>query len=93
MKMLAAGLFAAGLLVTGPALADADTAKKIGCTTCHDVDKKKMGPSLKSIAAKHKGDAGAAGKLTAAIAKGEGHPKAKGTEAEIKKVVEWILAM
>lgn len=93
MKKLAAVLVAAGLLAAGPAFADADLAKKIGCTTCHAVDKKKMGPALKDIAAKHKGQAGAADKLAAAVAKGEGHPKAKGSEEEIKKVVEWILAM
>ncbi|HSO07422.1 MAG TPA: c-type cytochrome [Pelomicrobium sp.] len=93
MKTVAAVLISAGLLVAGPAVASEDLAKKLGCTTCHAVDKKKMGPSLKDISAKFKGQAGAADKLTTAIAKGDGHPKAKGSEADIKKVVEWVLAM
>ncbi len=93
MKIVAAALISAGLLIAGPAVASEDLAKKLGCTTCHAVDKKKMGPALKDIAAKYKGQAGAADKLTAAIAKGDGHPKGKGSEDEIKKVVEWVLAM
>ncbi|MFZ5556940.1 MAG: c-type cytochrome [Pseudomonadota bacterium] len=93
MKKFAALMISAGLLAAGPAVAGEDLAKKIGCTTCHAVDKKKMGPSLKDIAAKNKGQAGAADTLTAKIAKADGHPKAKGTEAEVKQVVEWILAM
>lgn len=93
MKTVAAVLISAGLLVAGPAAASEDLAKKLGCTTCHAVDKKKMGPAFKDVAAKYKGQAGAADKLAAKIAKGDGHPKAKGTPDEIKKVLEWALAM
>ena len=42
---------------------DADAAKKLAksndCLTCHAIDKTKMGPSYKKIAAKYKGKADA----------------------------------
>ncbi|MEI6801896.1 MAG: c-type cytochrome [Burkholderiales bacterium] len=87
--------------------ADADAAqalfKKNQCTKCHDVAKKKKGPSLKDIAAKYKGKAEGADKVTKAMTTG---PKVKfddGSEEEhkvidtkdakeIKNLVDWILA-
>ena len=45
-------------------------AKKHNCTACHAVDKKIVGPSYKDVAAKHKGDAGAAAKLAEKVKKG-----------------------
>jgi cytochrome c len=86
---------------------DADAAqslaKKSKCTTCHSVDKKKDGPSYKSIAAKYKGQADAANKLFTHLTsnpkikvdgKDETHeaPKTK-NEADIKNLVAWILSL
>jgi cytochrome c len=48
----------AGLLLAGNALADEALLKKSGCFACHTVDKKLVGPALKDIAAKYKGQAG-----------------------------------
>jgi len=45
-------------------------AKKNGCTSCHAIDKKVMGPAWQAVADKYKGDAGAADKLSAKISKG-----------------------
>jgi cytochrome c len=39
-----------------PAHASVELATKSKCMACHDVDKKKMGPTFKDIAAKYKGD-------------------------------------
>ena len=60
MKAVWMGLVAASaLLMVGTAQANADLAKASGCTNCHTVDKKLVGPGLKEIAAKYKDDAGA----------------------------------
>ena len=40
-----------GFAATGVAMASEDLAKKNGCTGCHSVDAKKVGPSFKSISA------------------------------------------
>ena len=72
MKSVITGMFvAASLMVAGTALAaDMPAAGKAKCGACHDVDKKKVGPSYMDIAKKYKGDADAVGKLDANITKG-----------------------
>lgn len=70
MKALTALALAASVLVSGAAFANADMAKKNGCAVCHDAAAKKMGPTWKDIAAKHKGDKDAEKKLAEAITKG-----------------------
>ncbi|KAF0103617.1 MAG: cytochrome c class I [bacterium] len=88
------------LLAAGQAAADEATAKTNGCLACHAVDKKMVGPSFKSIASKHKGEANAADKLAASVrAGGKGTwgqvpmpPQAKISDADLKKVLAWILA-
>jgi cytochrome c len=56
------------------------------------VDKKKVGPALKAIAAKYKGDKGAEAALTAKLKEGKGHPKVAGSDAEIQGLVKSVLA-
>lgn len=107
MKSLMSMLVAAGVMVAaGQALAVDDAAgtalaQKSGCLMCHAVDKKVLGPSYKDVAAKYKGDKGAAAKLEAKIAKGgsgtwgpipmpANSPKV--SDADIKTLTEWILA-
>jgi cytochrome c551/c552 len=90
MKTLVVAMLAASVsLLAVPAVNAADDALKAGtCTNCHDVDKKKVGPSLKDIGAKG-GDAAA---LTAKIKDGKGHPKVNKPEADIKAGVDAALA-
>ena len=85
----AVGALAAGF---GFAQSGADVVKAKGCLNCHDVDKKKVGPSFKDIAAKHKGNKGAAASLSAKLKDGKGHPKAAASDAEINAAVQHILA-
>lgn len=100
-------LLAAGLFVAGGANAALDNKaaddlmKKDGCAACHAVDKKIIGPAYQEVAAKYKGDAGAAAKLIAKV-KGGGvgvwgtipmPPNAQVSDADIKNLVEWILAL
>ena len=85
----ATGVLAAGFVF---AQSGADVVKAKGCLNCHDADKKKVGPSFKDIAAKHKGNKGAAASLSAKLKDGKGHPKAAASDAEINAAVQHILA-
>ena len=84
-----AGGLGAGL---GFAQSGAGVVKEKGCLNCHEVDKKKVGPSFKDIAAKYKGNKGAEGSLTAKLKEGTGHPKAAASDAEIKAAVQHVLS-
>lgn len=74
---------------------------KAGCTACHAVDKKMVGPSFQEIAKKYKGDAKAVASLSEKVRKGGSGvwgqipmpPNApeKISDADLKSVVEWIL--
>ena len=94
MKSLICAVLAASCLaLAGQAAAQEDLAKKSGCTTCHDVATKKVGPAFKDIAAKYKGNAGAEATLVTKISTGNGHPQVKASEDDVKKLVKWILGM
>jgi cytochrome c len=92
---------AVGLGASAPASANEELAKKSNCLACHQTDKKLIGPSYKDIAAKYKGDAKAAETLAGKVkAGGSGvwgnipmPPNAAVSDADIKTLVDWILAM
>lgn len=96
MKSLSLLLCIAGLVVTGPvgAQSGADLAKAKNCMGCHDLDKKKVGPSFKDIAAKKPDEA----KVIAALKEGKdkdgkGHPvKVAATDAELKTLLQYVLS-
>ncbi|OGA70909.1 MAG: hypothetical protein A3G81_25755 [Betaproteobacteria bacterium RIFCSPLOWO2_12_FULL_65_14] len=92
MKASLVILAAAAALVAGTANADTAQLKAKGCLGCHDVDKKKVGPGLKDIAAKYKADKGAEQKLVAKLKSGKGHPKVNASDDELKKLVGDVLA-
>jgi cytochrome c len=99
MKRLTYLLLASSMFVAGAVLADDALVAKHKCNTCHDVEKKKMGPSWKEVAAKHKGQKDAEAALAKAIVSGSKgsygkipmppQPKAKDDAAALAK---WILA-
>ncbi len=91
-SIIVAAFVVAGLAVAGPALASQEAAKKAGCMGCHALDKKKVGPAIKDIAAKYKGQAGAQAELVAKVSAGKSHPKVKASEEDVKKVVAWMLS-
>lgn len=94
MKLIViAAVVAAGVAVSGAANASEALAKSSGCMTCHDLDKKKMGPSFKEIAAKYKGKADAEATLVANLKAAKGHPAVKASEADTATLVKWVLAM
>lgn len=87
------GFVLAGLVMTGPVSASADLAKSGGCMKCHDMEKKKMGPAFKDIAAAHKGKAADETAVVAKLMGGKDHPPVKSSEADVKTLTKWILAM
>ena len=96
-------VFAASLAGAGAAQAQDAAAllKKDGCTACHAIDKKVVGPAYNDVAAKYKGDAGAAAKLADKVKKGGSGvwgpvpmpPNTAVPDADIKTMVAYILAL
>jgi cytochrome c len=100
MKALFIIAAAGGLLASGPSLADEALAKKHNCFACHQVDKKAVGPAYKEIAKKYKGQNVAAQLETKVKKGGSGAwgnipmpPNAAVPDADVKKLVDWILKM
>ncbi|MDR0634457.1 MAG: c-type cytochrome [Azoarcus sp.] len=99
MKAIVAVAFAAGLL-SAPALASEDMAKAKGCTACHKVDAKLIGPAYKDVAAKYAKQADAVDKLADKVLKGGSGvwgpipmTPNKVTPEEAKILVKWILSL
>lgn len=92
---------AALLALSGSAMADKKLAQDKACLSCHQVDKKVVGPAFKDVANKYKGDAKAAEHLMAVVQKGgkgvwgtvpmPPQPMVKPDEAE--KLVHWVLSL
>lgn len=96
-SIVIATLAVASVAFMGTARADEALAKEKGCLMCHSIDKKKVGPAYKDVAAKYKGQAGAEAKLVAKVSAGAGlaaggHPKTKAEPAEVKTLVKWVLS-
>jgi cytochrome c551/c552 len=69
-----------------------DALRSRGCTNCHDTEKHKVGPSLREIGAKYKGDKSKAPQIVARMKEGKGHPKVAGADAELQAAVEAAFA-
>jgi cytochrome c len=86
----AAGALAAGV---GYAQSGADVVKAKGCLNCHELDKKKVGPAYKEVAAKYKADKGAEAKLVAKIKEAKAHPKVEASDTELKAAIQYVLSV
>ena len=102
MKTIWMGMVAvSALLMVGTTQASQELAQSSGCLNCHMLDKKMVGPGLKDIAAKYKGDAGAAARLAEKITKGSNGvwgpipmpPNAGVSEANAKILAQWVLSI
>lgn len=100
MKAFVALIAVALPLCVAPAQASQELATKSKCMACHDVEKKKMGPTFKSISAKYKGDKAAEATLAASIQKGvKGKwgkipmPAQKVSPADTQALAKWILTL
>ncbi len=106
IPLLAAAAAVFAFSVPAVAAVDAEGATKMlkdnGCTKCHAVDKDKKGPSFKKTAAAMKGKADAEAKLVTFLTTGpkikmddgtqEEHKVVKGDPAQVKNLVQFILA-
>jgi len=94
MKATLLVVAAAGMLAAGAvnAQSGADVLKAKGCLGCHEMDKKKVGPGFKDVAAKYKGNKDAPGTLVSKLKEGKGHMKIAATDAELKAAVDYVLS-
>ncbi len=74
---------------------------KAGCSACHSIDKKGVGPAYKDVAKKRKGEKGAVAMLEKKVRSGgtgaygsipmPPNPKDKISDKDLHELVEWIL--
>jgi cytochrome c len=99
MKLIVA-LAAVSALMSTPAFASMDLAKKNACMACHAVDKKLVGPAYQEVAKKYAGQKDAAANLAKSIkAGGAGKwgpvpmpAQAALSDADALTLATWILA-
>jgi cytochrome c len=95
--MSAMGLAALSLQTASYAAVDAklaqSAAKEHGCLSCHDIDKKKIGPAYKEVSAKFKGKS--LQDVTSAMKASAVHKGALGktNDQDLKMMLEWILSL
>jgi cytochrome c len=103
MKKTTALLVISTMTAAGAAFAQSgeDLLKKNGCTACHAIDKKVIGPAYKEVAEKYKGDASAAAKLQDKVKKGGSGvwgpvpmpPNTQVSDADIKTMIAYVLSL
>jgi cytochrome c len=100
MKQFAVLIALALPLYAAPVHASPALAAKSKCMTCHQVDKKVLGPSFKEISAKYKGQKTAEAMLADSILKGaKGKwgkipmPPQKIAPADAQTLAKWILTL
>lgn len=101
MKLSVIAAAAVLALSAGVASANQALAQKSACMSCHQVDKKVVGPAFKDVAKKYKGDAKAEEHLVGVIKKGgkgvwgtipmPPHPQVKDEDA--KSLATWVLSL
>ena len=76
-----------------------DVMDLVGCTLCHQVDNRILGPSFKEVAVKYKGDKDAVNRTAERIVKGSkgvwgevAMPPNNIKDEEARRIAEWILA-
>lgn len=101
MKLVTIAVTAASLFIGTQALGGIELAQKNGCTACHQVDKKVVGPAFKDVAAKYKGDKTAEARLAKKVKEGgkgvwgeipmPANSQVK--DEDIKAIVHWVLSL
>ena len=100
-RWLAACAIGAGMVLAGLAHANEKLAQASGCTTCHTVDNKVIGPAYKDVAAKYRADKNAAAGLIQKVKAGSKGvwgempmpPNPHVKDEDIKTIVQWILSL
>lgn len=99
-RLIAASAATLGLLLAAGVQADEKLARANGCLTCHQIDKKILGPAFKEVAAKYRGDNAAEANMVKKVKEGgKGAwgdmpmpPNAHVKDADIATLVKWILS-
>lgn len=100
MKISVIALTVLGFTLPFAASASQTLAQSKGCMTCHQLDKKSLGPEFKEIARKYKGDKAAEAMLVKKVKTGGTGvwgravmpPNAHVKDEDIKTIVHWILS-
>lgn len=99
--VLATAAAAAVMLVSTPAMANLELAKKSNCMACHAANTKVVGPSFADIAKKYAGDKNAVKTLAVKVKAGSPGgvfgpvpmpPNPGVSDADMQTLVKWILA-
>ena len=102
MRITATALaIGAGLAFAGVTQANEKLLQASGCTACHSVDKKLIGPAYKDVAAKYRGNKGAEADLVKKVKAGSKGvwgdipmtPNAHVKDEDIRTMVQWILQL
>jgi cytochrome c len=101
MKNLLILLAAAGLAATPAAWAGNELMDKGGCSACHRVDDKLVGPAFKDVAARYRSDKNAAGVLFDKVRDGGSgswgdtpmppNDEDRISDADLKALIAWVL--
>ena len=101
MKSAAILLVLALAALSTVASASQQLAQKNQCMSCHQVERKVVGPAFKEVAKKYKGNADAEAHLIAVVKKGgkgvwgnipkPPHPQVKDEDA--KAIIAWVLSL
>lgn len=85
------------------AMASQDLAQKKACMNCHGIDKAVLGPALKDVAKKYRGQQGSEARLAEKVIKGGGGvwkmpmgpmpAQTQVTPNEAKQLVTWIMKL
>ncbi len=89
------------LAVTGSVAADQKLAQQKSCLSCHQIDRKVIGPAYKDVANRYKGDDGAEARLAEKIQKGgKGNwgtipmpPNGSVSPEEAATLAKWVLSL
>lgn len=84
----------------GAGTAPQELVQRFGCTVCHGIDRKIVGPTFRSIADKYKEDADAGPRLAGKVRSGGSGvwgsvpmpPQDGPSDAELAAIVRWVLA-
>jgi cytochrome c len=99
-QLLGACVTVMALTLGNAALANEKLAQASGCTTCHGIDKKVIGPAYKEVADKYRGKRAEADLIKKVKGGGQGvwgsvpmPPNPHVKDEDIKTLVVWILGL
>lgn len=101
MRKAKTAMLVIGCLLSAAASADEELFKRSNCMACHAIDQKRLGPSMKQVAAKYVGDSSAVDNLAKKIRAGGGGvwgemampPQPQVSEDNAKLLAQYIMTL